>query len=111
MAVRPVDLQAPLPQVDEVARIQRIPQAASEREASATVVQGQPEVRERQRDVPHSPDVTPEEADSERRRRPRERAGPKGRGAGGKGPPAQENGPAGPDEPPSKGAHLDVRGN
>ena len=111
MAVRPVDLQAPLPQADEVARVQRVPQAASEREASATVVQGQPEVRERQRDVPHSPDVTPEEAENERRRRTRERPGQKGRrGADGKGRPAEENEPEAPDEPPAKGARLDLRG-
>ncbi len=111
MAVRPVDLQAPLPQIDEVARVQRVPQAASEREASATVVQGQPEVRERQQDVPHSPDVAAEEPDSDRRRRRRDgrdsRRGSKDAARSGAAPEGES---AEDDSPPVKGTHLDVRG-
>ena len=106
MAVRPVDLQAPLPQIDEVARVQRVPQAASEREASAAVVQGQPEVRQRQQDVAESPDVAPEEAESERRRRRNARGGARAQAAkAGSQPEAPTD--AG---PPLKGSQVDVRG-
>jgi len=112
VSVRPVDLQAPLSQVDEVSRVQRAPQVASERQASGAVVQGEPEVRLRQEDVVEAPDVAAEEAENNRRRRggrdpaPR-RKSPRGVQAES----AQAAEPEMPEEAvPTKGVRLDVRG-
>jgi hypothetical protein len=106
MGVRPVDLQAPLPQADEVSRVQRVPQAASERQASAAVVQGEPEVRVRQEDVVGSPDVAAEEAESDRRRR-HERQAPRQSKTRSPDSEAEAEEPA---PPPAKGARVDFRG-
>jgi hypothetical protein len=109
MSVRPVDLQAPLPQVDEVGRVQRAPQVASERPASTAVVQGEPEVRTRQHDVAGAPEVAAEQAESEGRRRkddrPADARGARGAADGDPEAPEPEQGSG-----PAKGLRVDVRG-
>lgn len=115
--MRPADLQAPLPQVEEPARIQRVPQAAAERTASAAIVQGEPEVRAKQQDVVQSPETAPEQAENESRRRGRARRGkrrPEGAQAGAPEPVPDPDGADSaaedPDGPPLKGSRLDLRG-